>query len=145
MTRYYRAGRSPFLNLSDLGEPELSVVWTQLATPAHQAMSSRWFGPRFMALRRATELQARDLSIAAGGTPQRSSPHYFVLGSSDWFAGPYRDVAEVRLPLPALPPEALARRIPTASPLWVWAYRWPSRHPARTTPTGSTKSTNSRS
>ncbi len=59
-----------------------------------------------MTLRRATERRARDLFIAAGGRPQRSSPHYFVLGASAWFAGLYRHVAEVRLPLAALPPES---------------------------------------
>ena len=106
VTHYYRAGRRPFLNLSDLSEPELSAVLTQLATPAHQAMSARRFGPRYMALRRATELRARDLFITAGGKPQRSSPHYFVLGSSEWFAGLYRDVAEIRLPLTSLPDES---------------------------------------
>lgn len=58
-----------------------------------------------MALRRSTEASARDLFIAAGGWPQRSVPHYFVLGASDWFASLYRDVAEVRLPVAALPAE----------------------------------------
>lgn len=66
VTHYYRAGSSPFLNLSDLAEPELSAVLTELAAPDHQAMSARRFGPRYMALRRATELRARDLFITAG-------------------------------------------------------------------------------
>lgn len=78
----------------------------ELATPEYQASSSRRFGPRYMALRRATERRARDLFIAAGGKPERSSPHCFVLGSSQWFAGLYRDVAEVRLLLSALPAES---------------------------------------
>ncbi|MET3808837.1 hypothetical protein ABIB25_005867 [Nakamurella sp. UYEF19] len=104
VTHYYRADRRPFLNLSDLTEPELAAVLAELGTPEHQASSSRRFGLRYMALRRATERRARDLFIAAGGKPERSSPHYFVLGSSHWFAGLYRDVADVRLPLSALPP-----------------------------------------
>jgi len=103
VTHYYRADRRPFLNLSDLAEPDLAAVLTELVTPEHQALSWRRFGPQYMALRRATERRARDLFIAAGGKPERSSPHYFVLGSCDWFAGLYRNVAEVRLPLAALP------------------------------------------
>lgn len=103
---YYRADRRPFLNLSDLAEPQIAAVLTGLADPEQQALSFRRFGPRYMALRRATERRARDLFIAAGGMPERSSPHYFVLGSSDWFAGLYRNVAEVRLPLATLPVES---------------------------------------
>lgn len=103
VTHYHRAGRRSFLSLSDLDEEQLAAVLAELATPEQGALSSRRFGPRYMALRRATEARARDLFIAAGGRPQRSAPHYFILGASAWFAGLYRDVAEVCLPLAALP------------------------------------------
>jgi hypothetical protein len=58
-----------------------------------------------MALRRATELRARELFSALGGRPERSSPHYFVLGESAWFAGLYDEAEQVRLPLARLPVE----------------------------------------
>jgi hypothetical protein len=103
VTHYYRASRKPFLNLSELGAGELASVLAELATPEQQALSERRFGQRYMALRRATERNLRELFIAAGGEPVRDAPHYFVLGSCAWFAGLYRDVAEVRLPLSALP------------------------------------------
>lgn len=103
VTHYHRAERPPFLNLSDLAEEQLTTVLAQLAGPDERALSARRFGPRYMALRNATEIRVRELFVAAGGRPERSTPHYFCLGASAWFAGLYRDVAEVRLPLSALP------------------------------------------
>ncbi len=106
VTHYHRAGRSPFLNLSDLPEEQLTLVLAALARPGEQAVSARRFGPQYMALRRATEAQLRERFAAAGGRPQRRAPHYFTLGESDWFAGLYLDAGRVRLPLSALPPDA---------------------------------------
>ena len=103
VTHYHRAGHPPFLNLSDLPEEQLKSVLAELAAPEQQEVSARRFGPRYMALRRATEARLRERFTAAGGRPQRRAPHYFVLGESVWFAGLYLDLAEVRLPLSALP------------------------------------------
>lgn len=69
MTHYYLADRRPFLNLSDLAEPQMAAVLAELATPEQQPLSPRRFGPRYMALRQATERRARDLFIAAAGSP----------------------------------------------------------------------------
>ena len=104
VTHYYRADRRPFLNLSDLDGEQLASVLAELATPEDRTLSERRFGRRYMDLRRATEARARDLFIAAGGRPERTTPHYFVLGTSAWFAGLYRDVAAIRLPVADLPP-----------------------------------------
>lgn len=46
VTHYYRADRRPFLNLSDLAEPETAAVLTEPATPEQKELSSRRFGPR---------------------------------------------------------------------------------------------------
>ena len=105
VTHYHHAGRAPFLNLSDLPDEHLTLVLAELAVPAEQTVSARRFGPRYMALRRATETCLRERFVAAGGRPQRRAPHYFVLGASDWFAGLYLHAGTVRLPLSALPPE----------------------------------------
>ncbi|NYJ75615.1 hypothetical protein [Allobranchiibius huperziae] len=106
VTHYYRAGKHAFRNLSDLPEFELALVLADLASLEHQTVSARRFGPRYMALRTATEARLRERFVAAGGRPQRRAPHYFVLGESTWFAGLYQDTAEVRLPLAALPDDA---------------------------------------
>ena len=105
VTHYHHGGRPPFLTLSDLPEDQLELVLAQLSDPGEQAVSARRFGPRYMALRRATETSLRERFVAAGGTPQRRAPHYFVLGESDWFADLYPEGSNVRLPLSALPPD----------------------------------------
>ena len=56
--------------------------------------------------RRLTEARLRELFLAKGGRPQRSSPHYFCLGDSEWFAGLAADTESVSLSLTALPPDS---------------------------------------
>lgn len=100
VTHYHRADRPPFANLSEVAELEVDQVLAGLT-----GGSRRRFGPRYLPLRRATEARARELFVAAGGRPVRRCPHYFVLGSSSWFAGLYDEPREIRLPLSALTPE----------------------------------------
>ena len=106
VTHYHRAVRPPFLNVSDAPEADRAELLRRLSAPAELARSHRRFGSRYLALRAETEALLRDLFVRAGGRPERTAPHYFVLGSSTWFANLYSDVREVRLPLAALPAEA---------------------------------------
>lgn len=99
VTHYHRADRGPFQSLSDVADDDLEPVLAGLAEG-----SRRRFGPRYLALRRATEARAYALFEAAGGRPERRHPHYFVLGESAWFAGLYDDRRAVRIPLAELPP-----------------------------------------
>lgn len=101
VTHYHRADRRPFQSLSEVPDGDLDAVLANLV-----AGSRRRFGPRYLPLRRATELRARELFIRAGGQPVRQHPHYFVLGESPWFAGLYDDPREVRVPLDRLPVES---------------------------------------
>jgi hypothetical protein len=112
VTHYHASTRAPFLNLSDLAEPELATVLRELDAPAEHARSERRFGPRYMSLRRATEDLLRDMFIAAGGEPERAVPHYFVLGASAWFRELYTDPGEVVLPLIELPAAATSFTYP---------------------------------
>jgi hypothetical protein len=57
-----------------------------------------------MQLRRLTEERLRELFVERGGGPDRAAPHYFVLGSSEWYRGLADDMEEIRLPLSSLPP-----------------------------------------
>ena len=100
-THYYRGDRAPFQNLSEVDDGELDAVLATLAEG-----SRRRFGPRYLPLRRATEARARDLFLQLAGQPIRRYPHYFVLGSSPWFAGLYDAPREARILLRDLPPEA---------------------------------------
>ncbi len=104
-THHHHGERRPFLTLSDLPEDQLELMLATLSEPAEREVSARRFGPRYMALRRATETCLREHFIAGGGAPQRGAPHYFVLGESPWFAGLYLEGGSVCLPLSALPPE----------------------------------------
>ena len=112
VTHYYVAGQRPFLNVSELSDPEWEVVRRGLEAERLAGRSSRVFGRRYLELRRATEAKLRDQFIAAGGEPERTSPHYFVLGSSAWFRGLAHEMHEVVIPLALLPDAATSMTIP---------------------------------
>ncbi|MDX6600471.1 MAG: hypothetical protein QOE87_4358 [Gaiellales bacterium] len=102
-THYHLAGRAPFLNLSDLCLVDLEAVLAGLEQGRRASGSQRVFGRRYMELRRRTEARLHELFVAAGGRPERSSPHYFVLGSSRWFEGLATDMQQVVLDLTRMP------------------------------------------
>jgi hypothetical protein len=104
VTHYYLPGRRPFLSLSELGDAELAAVLADLGALRGAGMQHRPFGPRYMELRRCSEMCLRELFVAAGGRPQRRWPGYFVLGDSPWYAGLAENMQRIQLPLPALPP-----------------------------------------
>jgi len=112
VTHYYVAGRPPFLNVSELSDTAWEVTRRALASERSEGSSFRVFGRRYLELRRATEAKLRDLFIAAGGKPERHAPHYFVLGSSDWFRGLAEEMRELVIPMAALPDNATSMTIP---------------------------------
>ena len=112
VTHYYVPGRPPFLNVSELTDAEWDVTRRMLDAERGAGDSSRVFGRRYRELRRATEVKLRDLFVAAGGRPERDAPHYFVLGSSDWFRGLARGMRELTIPLTALPEAGTSMTIP---------------------------------
>jgi hypothetical protein len=97
-------GRRPFLSLSDLGDAELAAVLARQGALRRAGTQHRPFGPRYMELRRRTEVRLHEMFVAAGGRPERPWRHYFVLGDSPWYAGLAEDMQRIRLPLSALPP-----------------------------------------
>jgi len=111
-THYHLADKRPFLNLSDLAEPELTGVMQDLERRRASAGLKRVFGARYMHMRRLTEGRLYELFIRAGGMPERKAPHYFVLGSSEWYRGLAPDTREVVLPLADLPTGATSFTYP---------------------------------
>ena len=103
VTHYYRHGRSPFLNLCDLDDDRLAVELGILNEDAEHEASARRFGPRYMAMRRATEAKLKELFTARGGRPERAHPHYFVLGDCPWFRGLYPEPRWYTVPISELP------------------------------------------
>ena len=108
VTHYHRADRAPFLSLCDLETADAAGVMAELPT----AGSRRRFGPRYLPLRHQTEHRLRTLFVGRGGRPERTSPHYFVLGASAWFAGLYDDPRTVELPLSTLPRDQVSITLP---------------------------------
>ncbi|HWZ91494.1 MAG TPA: hypothetical protein VNW92_21680, partial [Polyangiaceae bacterium] len=100
---YHLADKAPFLNLSDLAEPELAVVISELARRRAESGLKRIFGQKYIEMRRLTEARLHDLFVEAGGKPERSTPHYFCLGPCEWFRCLAPDMRQVVIPLSALP------------------------------------------
>ncbi len=99
VTHYHVPGRRPFLNLSELSDQDWDATRQVLAGVRAMGSSFRVFGSHYFELRRATEARLRNLFVAAGGEPERDAPHYFVLGSSEWFQGLAQDMQQVVIPL----------------------------------------------
>jgi hypothetical protein len=112
VTHYHLADRTPFLNLSDLDDAIAEEVMSELSLSRRHGLNHRVFGKKYLAMRRAVEARLLDLFIASGGQPERPNPHYFVLGESAWFRGLAVNMAEVRLPLAALPFNQTSLTIP---------------------------------
>jgi hypothetical protein len=102
-THYFLADKKPFLNLSELSDSELGLVLGDLERRRAQSDFKRVFGRRYMDLRRLTEARLLDLFCQAGGKPERTTPHYLILGSSDWYRGLAPDTREVVGALADLP------------------------------------------
>ncbi len=98
--RHYWRGS---LSLSDLDGPAVTGVIEDLMQERRDGLHRRAFGRRYMDLRRRTEAKMLDLFLQAGGQPERTAPHYFVLGESVWFRDLAEDMKEVVLDLCDLP------------------------------------------
>jgi len=106
LTHYYEASRGPFRNLSDLSLEEaeaiLNLIRKEKDTFAGRRTSS------YLAIRRDLENQIRQKFIAKGGVPQRSRPHYMIVGSCPWMMSWYLDARELRIPLAQFDPAILS-------------------------------------
>ncbi len=111
-THYHLADKPPFLNLSDLTTTERAVVMRDLDDRRVNSGLKRVFGRRYMELRALTEARLHDLFLEAGGRPTRISPHYFVLGSSEWYRGLSPGTREVVIALEDLPSEVTSFTYP---------------------------------
>ena len=103
VTHYHLPGTRPFLNLSDLTVEELPPVLLALDKRRQAGEHQRVFGRRYMELRLRSEARLLELFRLAGGSPERTAPHYFVLGESTWFRGLAHGMQEVAIPIAELP------------------------------------------
>ncbi|WP_035900841.1 hypothetical protein [Labrenzia sp. DG1229] len=113
ITHYYSRTDRPFQNLSDLDPEALSQTLAALRQrKSENPAFKRVFGNAYMNFRRKTESKLRELFEARGGKPERQSPHYFILGECDWFAGLYPDPGVVTLDWRFLPEESTSFTYP---------------------------------
>lgn len=82
ITHYHYPDKKPFLNICDLSAEELKAVVSELNERHRKGETKRAFPDWYFLQRREAELKLQQLFREKGGNPQRSSPHYFVLGKS---------------------------------------------------------------
>ncbi len=112
VTHYYLPGRAPFMNLSELDETALWDVIQELQELRRAGRNQRMFGRTYMAWRKATEAKLHRLFVDVGGRPERSCPHYFVLGTCRWYEQLAPGTQSIALPLSSLPAHATSFTYP---------------------------------
>ncbi|MBD8890824.1 hypothetical protein [Roseibium litorale] len=106
ITHYFSRSDRPFRNLGDLEEQDAAKVIDALQKRRlNNPGFKRVFGRTYLDFRQRTEARMREIFAANGGKPERRSPHYFVLGTCDWFADLYPDTGTVSLDWRELPRE----------------------------------------
>ena len=112
-THYYLKDRKPFLNLSDLEKGSEDPIFLEmLAMHRTRPGYRRQFGKSYIETRKKTESKLRELFIAKGGKPKRTSPYYFILGESFWFSNFNDDHQEIRIPLKDFDPDTTSITFP---------------------------------
>lgn len=112
VTHYHLADREPFLNLSDLDDMAADEVMAELTLLRKGGVQHRLFGRKYLTMRRQVEERLLELFIEGGGRPERTAPHYFVLGESAWFRGLAQNMNEFRLEISDLPYDQTSITIP---------------------------------
>lgn len=113
ITHYFPLQDGPFRNLCDLEEDAATSVIKSLAKRrADDPRFKRIFGRRYMEFRRRTEAKLHAKFVQSGGRPERKSPHYFVLGTCEWFRDLYPETGSVSLEFRDLPSDVVSFTYP---------------------------------
>lgn len=106
LTHYYDATCGPFRSLTALAPDEADRVQAQIHTREHAFASQR--PPGYLAVRRELEQRIRQLFVAQGGCPERTTPHYFIVGSCAWLLTWYEHAASVSIPIAVFDPATVS-------------------------------------
>lgn len=106
LTHYFDAARGPLRSLTALSAQDADRIQAQICAEAECFASQR--SPDYLAIRREIEARIRELFIVKGGQPERSTPHYFVVGACEWVLSWYADGRALRVPLNALDPQTVS-------------------------------------
>lgn len=99
---YYERAAGPFRSLTSLPEAEAQAVQASLTGFAAQRSAD------YLSRRRTLEAEMRILFLQAGGQPQRTTPHYLVIGECPFLASWYHDPTVFRLPLNSVDPSVIS-------------------------------------
>jgi hypothetical protein len=112
-THYYLPEAGPFRSLSDLPQGGNNPVFLELLTRhKHIPVYRRRFGVDYIEVRRRVESELKELFIARGGKPKRSTPYYLTLGECPWFKGLNDEHQELKVDLAQLNPETTSLTFP---------------------------------
>lgn len=103
---YYEAHKGPFLSLSTLPADEAQRIMELIRQDARLFASRR--AADYLAVRKALEIQLRDLSMQKGGSPSLLRPHYMIVGACPWLEQWYREGAALQIPLSAFRMEQIS-------------------------------------
>jgi hypothetical protein len=106
LCHYFEAASGPFRSLSDLPIPEAEAVQEQIRKDSNRFASRR--SADYLSIRRGLEDQIRQLFIAKGGEPVRTTPHYMILGDCPWLQTWYVEGCEIRIALECFNPSAVS-------------------------------------
>lgn len=97
LTHYYEAARGPFRSLTALPPAEADALQAQLRADGQGFASHRT--EDYLAIRRELETRIRAMFVARGGSPERATPHYFIVGTCDWVQSWYAEDRALSLPI----------------------------------------------
>jgi len=112
LTHYHLPDRKPFLNLSALSEDELKNVLEVLNEKTKSGESKRIFMDWYVDHRKETEKRILNEFISKGGKPEKTYPHYFVLGESKIQKSTAQNMQEIIIPLSEIPAEFISFTYP---------------------------------
>ena len=73
---------------------------------------NRRYGKQYLEMRFLAESKLKRLFEEKGGAPKRKSPHYFVLGTSEWFRHFNSEHQELRVNIKDLPHDSVSVTFP---------------------------------
>lgn len=97
LTHYYDAARGPLRSLTALSPGEADAIQARIRASGQGFASQR--AADYLAIRRELEARIRALFVERGGSPERNTPHYFIVGTCDWVLSWYAEGRALSLPI----------------------------------------------
>lgn len=99
---YYEKTVGPFVSLSGLPLDNAQNILDALIAENKTFAAKR--SNTYLARRRELEQMVRRIFMDKGGKPQRSTPHYFVIGECPWLETWFQNPAYIKIPMSTINP-----------------------------------------